>query len=121
MNNYFKPTKTIYLSTNNESVRNRLKEKGMSLCVCTEFEDNPWLSFNGMSKDIHGAGVNHNAGNSLIPLKMLKEEIVSVARQGEKVIICNSVDDFIKEINLYKSEISPDNSCNSELLEGGGC
>jgi hypothetical protein len=118
---YFKPTKTIYLSNNNEDIKEKLKNLGFSLCICTEFENNPWLYFNGMSADIHGAGVGHNAGFNLLPLKILKEEIISVAKQGEKVIICNSVDDFVKEINIYKNEINPNNRCDSELLTGGGC
>lgn len=118
---YFKPTKTIYLSNNNEEIREKLKNLGFSLCICTEFEDNPWLYFNGMSTDIHGAGVGHNAESNPLPLKKLKEEIISVAKQGEKVIICNSVDDFVKEINIYKNEINPNNKCDSELLTGGGC
>ena len=118
---YFKPTKTIYLSNNNEDIRGKLKNLGFPLCICTEFEDNPWLYFNGMSADVHGAGVGHNAGFNLLSLKILKEEIISVAKQGEKVIICNSVDNFIKEINTYKNEINPNNKCDSELLTGGGC
>jgi hypothetical protein len=73
-----------------------------------------------MSADIHGAGVGHNAGFNLLPLKILKEEIISVAKQGEKVLICNSVDDFIKEINTYKNEINPNKECQCELL-GEGC
>ena len=118
---YFKPTKTIYLSNNNEDIRGKLKNLGFSLCICTEFENNPWLYFNGMSTDIHGAGVGHNAEFNPLPLKILKEEIISVAKQGEKVIICNSVEDFVKEINTYKNEINPNNRCDSELLTGGGC
>ena len=50
---YFKPTKTIYLSNNNEEIRGKLKNLGFPLCICTEFENNPWLYFNGMSADIH--------------------------------------------------------------------
>lgn len=118
---YFKPTKTIYLSNNNEEIRGKLKNLGFPLCICTEFENNPWLYFNGMSTDIHGAGVGHNAEFNPLPLKRLKEEIISVAKQGEKVIICNSVEDFAKEINIYKKEINPNNKCDSELLTGGGC
>ena len=118
---YFKPTKTIYLSNNNEDIRGKLKTLGFPLCICTEFENNPWLYFNGMSTDIHGAGVGHNAEFNPLPLKILKEEIISVAKQWEKVIICNSVEDFVKEINTYKNEINPNNRCDSELLTGGGC
>lgn len=117
---YFKPTKTIYLSNNNEEIREKLRNLGFSLCICTEFENNPWLYFNGMSTDIHGAGVGHNAEFNPLPLKRLKEEIISVAKQGEKVIICNSIEDFVKEINTYKNEINPNKECQWELL-GEGC
>ena len=119
--NYFKPTKTIYLSRNNEENREKLKNMGFSLCICTEFEGNPWLYFNGMTKDIHGAGVGHNAETNVSPLNLIKEEIMSVSRQGEKIIICSSVDDFAREVNKYKNEINPNKNCDSESLNGGGC
>ena len=45
---------------------------------------------------------------------------MSVAKQGEKVIICNSVEDFVKEVNIYKNEINPNKECQCELL-GEGC
>lgn len=100
-----KTDKVIYLSRNNEEVRSYLRARGYRFCVCAEFEQNIWLSYTNISKDIHGVGVGHGVDSGISPLELVKQDIINNVNISRKCIICNTAEDFANEIEKYKTNL----------------
>lgn len=104
--------KSIYLSKNNETIRERLKASGFYICKCCEFPSNKYLNYyhresiipGGEDTDeIHGIGCPcENGCQGTEPKKCFMCSISDSIDHGHVVGVYNNVDDFIKAIELWK-------------------
>ena len=46
----------ILLRINSPSIRKRIEEAGIKLCICCGFEETVWLSYNSDTASVHGVG-----------------------------------------------------------------
>lgn len=89
--------KTFILKENSEEIRQKIKDAGISLCVCAEFVDSDWLDYSTSlyEKSVHGNGYPFEG--------MTKEASRALFLQEVKnPIYCKDVDEFIEKIKSAK-------------------
>ena len=85
------------IKKNTPELRKKLEDAGLSVCICTTFEDADWLSCWGphMSYDVHG--VYPDDINDLSKEAYQEDFIKEI-----NPIICESEDEFINMCKQFK-------------------
>mgnify|MGYP007092395876 CR=1 FL=1 len=93
--------KGYYLRLNSESIRERLRKAGFSICVCAEFKDAVWLHYiPGVTYDIHGIGYLDNE----IPGDSVEFELACFLKINEDIDCDIDVEHFIKCCKQIKEQ-----------------
>jgi hypothetical protein len=87
------------IKKNTPELRKKLEDAGLSVCICTTFEDADWLSCWGshMSYDIHGVYPDDVDDLS-------KEAYLEMYLKETNPIICESDDEFINMCKQIKGK-----------------
>lgn len=95
-------SKGVVLKTISPQILDKLKESGLTVCTCCEFEGAAWLVFRlGLSFDIHGIGYDLEGYRIVGTENNLKE----FERTHPNYIDCSSdVDKFINICLQYKMQ-----------------
>lgn len=82
------------IKKNTPELRQRLEQAGISVCICTTFEDADWLSCweSNMAYDVHG----------VYPDDLSKEAYLEMYLKETNPIICESEDEFINMCKQFK-------------------
>lgn len=94
--------KVILLKQNSPEIRRKIKEAGISVCICTEFKDTIWLDYNvdmNATYEVHGLGYHED--------NETRQGIISLTeyewkKYGTEVIECKDVEEFITKIKENK-------------------
>lgn len=87
-------SKVIVLKQNSPEIRQKIKDAGISVCICAEFVDACWLDYHvglGATYDVHGLGYD---GGEMTG----EEQIALFLHETETIIECSSVEEFITKI-----------------------
>ena len=89
---------TILLKQNNEEIRRRLCEAGLTVCQCAKIFNADWLYYHPYyTASVHGVGYPYEG--------MSKEQTLAMfMHENQPLIECNDVDEFIKTIRQYQDE-----------------
>lgn len=87
------------IKKNTPELRKKLEDAGLSVCICTTFEDADWLSCWGshMSYDVHGVYPDDVDDLS-------KEAYLEMYLKETNPIICESDDEFINMCKQIKGK-----------------
>lgn len=85
------------IKKNTPELRKKLEDAGLSVCICTTFEDADWLSCWGshMSYDVHGV---YPDGIDDLSKEAYQEDFIKEINP----IICESEDEFINMCKQFK-------------------
>ena len=87
-------SKAIILKQNSPEIRQRIKDAGISVCLCAGFNGSIWLVYHvGLNAyfDVHGVGYSDETMSG-------KEHIDIFLKETKYIIECRSVEEFIQEI-----------------------
>lgn len=92
--------KVCYLANNSEEIRKELREAGVKLCKCSEFEGAIWLSAYPDLNDVHGLGYNDESDDTheSTPQGRVEFAVIDCIRCRYDITIVHDVKDFIKLI-----------------------
>lgn len=82
----------ILLKVNSSLVRDRIKNSGINLCKCCEFDQSVWLTFGHGTKKVHGEGYPieeldmYNVEDVLNYLYQTESDIIDCGYDVEKFI-----------------------------------
>lgn len=90
---------SYYLADNSPEIRQELKEAGIDLCRCCEFEDAIWLHYIKDTNRVHGVGYKNEIKYiNFTPQGMVQSVLWDDIEYGYDVTIVHDVKDFIKLI-----------------------
>lgn len=94
-------SKIVFIKNNTEEIRNKLKEAGFTLCVCTKFKDAIWLCYHPnkhMTYDIHGEGYadEGDLDEKYSPLLRIQMRLETPGYYSEEREFFDTVEEFLK-------------------------
>ena len=98
-------SKVVFIRQNSPEVREKLREAGFNLCICTEFSDSVWLDYHPdgekLQYDIHGLGYTDDSLKELQPLERIKRWLTWDGWFCEEREFFDTVEEFLKH---YRKE-----------------
>lgn len=90
--------KTFILKENSEAIRKKIKDSGIRVCICAEFDGSIWLDFSTVvNNGVHGVG--YGGG------EMTNDEAMALfLHEVRNPVWCDTVDEFIKLIKEFENE-----------------
>ena len=90
--------KVIVLKQNSPEIRQKIKDAGISVCICCEFKKSVWLDCYPEGKttfDVHGIGFSDDDWPVEHALAFVEHDWM---QHNTEVIECSSVEEFITKI-----------------------
>ena len=89
--------KTFILNENSESIRKKITDAGIRVCICASFAGADWLDFSTtVNNGVHGVGYPYEG--------MTKDETLALYQHEVKNHIwCKDVDEFINLIKEFEN------------------
>ena len=92
--------KTFILKENSESIRKKITDAGIRVCICASFKDAVWLDYSTVvANGVHGIGY---FGED-VETHSVEEELARFLAECKNPIFCKDVDEFIKLIKEFES------------------
>ena len=91
---------TLILKDNSPEIRRKIREAGISVCICAEFADSCWLDYHtnlGAPYDVHGVGYYSED----VGFKSQKDALDFFLFECKDPYFCKDVDEFIQKIKDY--------------------
>lgn len=93
---------TYYLKDNNEIIRQKIKDAGIDVCICTEFDDACWLDYSTeVDNGVHGVGYFGEE----IGAKSQQEVLDMFLSQCHDLVECKNVEEFIEKIKQTRANL----------------
>lgn len=92
--------KTFILKENSESIRKKITDAGIRVCICASFVDADWLDYSTVvANGVHGIGYfGEEVGTHSV-----EEELARFLAECKNPIFCKDVDEFIRLINEFEA------------------
>ena len=89
--------KTFILKENSESIRKKITDAGIRVCICASFVDADWLDYSTVvANGVHGNGYPYEG--------MTKEETRALfLHEVQNPVYCNDVGEFIRLIKEFEA------------------
>lgn len=89
--------KTFILKENSESIRKKITDAGIRVCICASFVDADWLDYSTVvANGVHGNGYPYEG--------MTKEETRAMfLHEVKNPIWCKDVEEFIRLIKEFEA------------------
>ena len=89
--------KTFILKENSESIRKKITDAGIRVCICASFVDADWLDYSTVvANGVHGNGYPYEG--------MTKEETRALfLHEVKNPIWCKDVEEFIRLIKEFEA------------------
>ena len=90
--------KTFILKENNAAIRKKIKDSGIHVCICTEFDGSIWLDYStAVNNGVHGIGYGG--------YEMTGEEHMALfLHEVRNPVWCRNVDEFIELILEFRNQ-----------------
>lgn len=85
---------TIVLKQNNKDIREAINATGIVLCDCTKFVNAVWLTYTGITTDVHGLGYSDEVDGN----RSVNEVIKRFQAENKDIVYCKDVKEFIETI-----------------------
>lgn len=88
--------KTFILKENSESIRKKITDAGIRVCICASFVDADWLDYSTVvANGVHGNGYPYEGMNKEETRAMFLHEV-------KNPIWCKDVEEFIRLIKEFE-------------------
>ena len=96
----------VFIKENSPEIREKLKQAGFSLCICTSFKDSIWLTYHpdrDFPYDIHGEGYTDkdNWDEKYSPLERIQKRLIEGNYYSKEREFYNTVEEFL---NVYSNK-----------------
>lgn len=90
--------KTFILKDNSPEIRQRIRDAGISVCICASFDTSRWLNYSTrVANGVHGVGGSDDFNESVDAV------IARFVFECNNPIYCEDVDDFIRHIREFEA------------------
>ncbi len=92
--------KTIYIKSNTTELRDILRNEGIDVCPCTEFEGWDWLDYHLSVGSVHGIPPYETD-----PILQVEcgDRAIFLAELTSEDVCCESEDEFVELIKRYRN------------------
>lgn len=91
---------TLILKSNNEDIRQTLKNNNIKVCRCASYENALWLNYNGsVTNLVHGVGYSDET--CLAPPEQVLECFI---KECDSPKFCKDITEFISEIKKQQKQ-----------------
>lgn len=92
--------KTFVLKENSEEIRERIKDAGIDVCPCANFQGSCWLDYSTrVANGVHVAGYYDGVDG----VTSQEEELARFISECTNMVVCKDIDEFINSIKEFEN------------------